>query len=269
MRCWTFVFFLLLFCSPAFAQTSMEGGARVAALGGAGTALAGDSWGYANPASWSTLAGRSVGFFATQAFGLEELRLGAAQYAEPFAFGTVALGARSFGFEDYRETHLNVGAARGFRLGTARHFHLGINLRYHRVSIPSYGSAGALALGLGGLVSVLPALDVGFHATNLHNPKLGTEELARTLALGLAYAPNARLRVVADLYKDVRFPLSLRAGIEVQPIEALSLRAGATTEPSRITTGVGFHLGRIVADVAAERHEVIGWSPAVAFGLQW
>ena len=102
------------------AQTSTESGARAAALGGAATALAHQAPGYANPASWATFAGRAVSFFASEAFGLPELRLGAAAYVEPTRLGTFAAGARTFGFEDYRELHFHAGVARGFRLGATR-----------------------------------------------------------------------------------------------------------------------------------------------------
>lgn len=252
------------------AQSSTEGEARAAALGGAATALTHTPTGYANPASWATFSGRAVSFFAFEAFGLSALRLATAAYVEPTALGTFAAGARTFGFDDYRETHLHVGFARGFSLGATRRFHFGLSLRYYRVSIPNYGKAGALGVGLGGLVEVWPSVQVGFQATNIHVPKFaGREELARTLALGLGYTPIEHVLVVLDVYKDVRFPLSMRAGVEVQPVAAFLLRIGATTEPSRFTTGVGVRLGKLVVDVAGERHAVLGWSPAVSFGLRW
>ena len=71
---------LVLAARPASAQQalSMEGGARVAALAGAGTALPGSAWGWGNPAGPATLGERAVSFYATQGFGLSELRLGAA-----------------------------------------------------------------------------------------------------------------------------------------------------------------------------------------------
>ncbi len=263
---------MLLLGSPhsGRAQSSIEGDARAAALGDAATALTHAPSGYANPASWATFSGRAVSFFAFEAFGLSALRLAAAAYVEPTRLGTFAVGARSFGFDDYRETHLHVGFARGVRLGSTRRFHVGLSLRYYHVSIPNYGKAGALGLGLGGLVEVWPSVQVGFQATNFHVPKLaGREELARTLAIGLAYAPVEQVLVVLDAYKDVRFPLSVRAGVEVQPVATLLLRAGATTEPTRFTAGAGIRLGKLVADLAGQRHAVLGWSPAVSFGLRW
>ncbi len=268
----SFLILMLLLGSPhsGRAQSSIEGEARAAALGDAATALTHAPTGYANPASWATFSGRAVSFFAFEAFGLAALRLATAAYVEPTSLGTFAAGARTFGFDDYRETHLHLGFARGFGLGATRRIHVGLSLRYYRVSIPGYGKAGTLGLGLGGLVEVWPSVQVGFQATNFHVPKLaGREELARTMALGLAYAPVEQVLVVLDVYKDVRFPLSVRAGVEVQPVAAFVLRAGAATEPSRFTAGAGVRLGKVVADVAGERHAILGWSPAVSFGLRW
>lgn len=248
----------------------MEGGARVAALGGAATALSGDVWGVGNPASWGTLPGRALAFFATEAFGLSELRLGAAQYVETTKLGAFAAGAKTYGFDDYREMQYVLGYANGFGLGTARRLYLGVSARYHAISIPNYGNAGTMGLSIGGLVSVLPMLNLGFQATNFHAPKLGDrEELPRTLSLGLSYLPVEQLLVAFDVFKDVRFPMSLRTGIEAHPVSALFLRAGATTNPTRFSAGIGLRLGLIAADVAGEYHEVLGWSPAISFGLQW
>jgi len=248
------------------AQTFMEGGARAAALGGAATALAQELSGYANPATWATVTGRGVAFFASQAFGLPALRLGAVAYVEPTRLGAFAAGARTFGFEAYRETHLHVGSARGFRLGTTRRFHLGVGVQYRHLAIPAYGQEGTFTANLGGLVAVHPGLLVGFHAANVLG---GGEDRVRSLALGLAYTPADPVLVVVDVYKDVRFPLSVRAGIEAHPVSALFLRAGATTAPARLTTGIGLRLGHLTADVAGERHEALGWSPAVSLGIRW
>ena len=261
---------LALLPAPLLAQTTMEGGARAAALGGAQTALRDEAAGYANPASWATLSGRAVTFLATQAFALPELRLGAAHYAEPTRFGTLAVGARTFGFDAYRETRLHAGYAAGLQPGTSRSLFVGAQVEYHRVAITNYGSAGTVGVALGLLIGIHPNLDAGIQARNLHAPALnGREELPRTLALGLAYRPHPTVRLLADVYKDVRFPLSVRSGIEVQLVPAFTIRAGAASEPSRLTAGAGLRVGRLFVDLAGEYQEVLGWSPAVSTGLRW
>lgn len=263
---------LLLCASPLRAQSSYElyGSARASALGYATTALATDAGGHANPAVRSARSTRVASFFARQSFGLAELRYGAAHIAEPTRWGTFSVGAGTFGFDAYREVHLNAGGARGFSLGTSRRLHAGVNVRYYHTSIQDYGSAGAVGLGVGLLVAVLPTLDFGAHATNVNAPSLTPgEDLPRTLAVGLSYAAAERLRVVADVFKDVDFPASLRGGVEARPVDVLALRAGVASAPNRFTAGAGVRLNRLRVDVAAEQHLELGWSPSASLAIVW
>jgi hypothetical protein len=247
-----------------------EGGARTLALGRAATGLDGDVWAHYNPSSWAGLEGRAASAFASQAFGLSELRVGAVAVAEPTRFGTFAGTARTYGFEDFRETHIGVGYARAVPLSASRAIHVGAALGYTAVSITDFGSGGALGLSLGALMEVLPDLDFGFHAYNLNRPELTEFDPLRSgLGVGIAYRPVEPALVLLSVDKDVDFPISFRGGVEVQPVDVLFLRAGFTTEPVRFSTGVGVAVGVLRADVAAERHEVLGWTPAFGFGVQF
>lgn len=256
----------------AHGQSSYDlfGSARASAMGYATTGLADDVGVHANPAARSAVARRVTVFFARQSFGVSELRYGAAHHTEPTPWGSVSLGAGTFGFDAYREVHLNVGVARGLALGTTRRLHVGLNARYYHTSISEYGSAGALGLNAGVLVNVLYTLDFGVHATNLNAPALVSDEaLPQTLSAGLSYRPENRLRIVADVFKDLDFPLSLRGGIELHPVPVLALRAGVATAPVRFTAGAGVVVDRLRADVAAEQHPDLGWSPSASLGVAW
>lgn len=269
---------ILLPAASTRAQTAvtMEGGARAAALGGAATALSRNAWGLANPAAWGTLQGRALSFYATEAFGLSELRLGALRYAEPTPWGTVATGARTFGYESYRETAFLLGYARAFRLSTSRRVHAGLAARYFRLSLGersdgvSYGSAGALSFSVGALVHVIPRLMLGAAATNVTAASYADgADLPQTLALGLAYRATDRFLVTADAVKDIDAALSVRAGLEVVPVPVLAVRFGASNAPARLTAGIGLRLRRLRARLAAERHRTLGWTPAAGLALQW
>ena len=247
-----------------------EGGARALALGRAATALEGDVWGHYNPASWATLPGRAGAAFASQAFWLSELRLGAVAVAEPTRWGTFAATARTYGFEDFRETHLGLGYGRALPVSASRVVHAGLHLRYHTVAISEFGSAGTLGVSLGALVEVVPNLQFGVLAQNVNRPQLSDlDPLQARLDVGLAYRPNPRALVVLAVSDDVDYPASFRGGIEVQPVDVLALRAGVTTAPVRFSAGIGVALGTLRADVAAERHDVLGWTPAFGLGVQF
>ena len=272
LRLLCLVALLLLGAGPARAQLVplAEGGARTLALGRAATALRGDVWAHYNPASPAALPGRAASAFASQAFGLSELRVGAVAYAEPTRWGTFAATARTYGFEDFRETHFGLGYARAVPISASRSIHVGASVGYTTVAITDYGSAGAFGISAGALMEVLPGLDFGFHAYNLNRPEFSQfDPLWSGLNVGLAYRPVEQALVLLSVDKDVDFPISFRGGVEVQPVDVLSLRAGFTTEPVRFSTGVGVAVGILRADVAAERHEVLGWTPAFGFGVQF
>lgn len=261
-----------LVAAPAAAQLTplAEGGTRALGLGGASVALADDVWGLGNPAAWATLEQGGAGLFASQAFGMPELRLAAAALAHPTRHGTLAASARTYGFEDFRESVFGLGAGRAVPLSPTRRLHLGLAARYTTVEIPGFGSAGALGLSAGLLTEVMPGLAFGAHALNLNRPALSSlDPLQARLDVGLAYHPTPVSLLVLAAGKDVDHPLSVRGGLETQPVEVLRLRAGFATAPTRFSAGLGVLLDRLRADVAFDRHEVLGWTPAFEMGVRW
>lgn len=253
----------------ASAQVSLQAGPRLMALGGGGTAVAGDLWGGSNPATWARLPSRRLGFFAGQAFELAELRLGAMRAAQPLPWMTAVVGAQTFGFDQFREHQFPVGVAREVMLGTTRALAIGAEVRYIHVSIPGYGSDGAVGLTAGVQGQVVRSLRVGVQAVNLNAPTLGSgDELPRLLQVGVAYHPQDAFQLVLDVVKEVLFPVSYRGGVEVRPVESLTLRGGIATRPTRFTSGLGLHVGRLTVHAATERHHVLGWSPAVGLFLR-
>lgn len=257
---------------PTHGQSTYDllGSARTSGLGYAATALTTGTGVQANPAAGALHRRRAVSFFARESFGLSALRYGAVYGTWPTAWGVAAGGASTFGGDGYRELHYSLGYARGIQIGTTRRVYLGVLGRYYHTQIDGYGSSGAAGIHLGILVALLPTLHFGAHATNVNGPSLVEgEALPQTLAIGLQYQATSQLLVVTDIRKDLDFPASVRAGLEVQPLSQLALRAGITTAPVRFTGGVGLHLGPLRAHVAAEQHAELGWSPSASLDVQW
>jgi hypothetical protein len=257
---------------PAHAQSAYDlfGSARADALGNSTTALVSAAGVHANPAARATVPDVEATFYAREGFSLSALRYGATHVTVPVAWGALSGGASTFGFDEYREVHLSGGYARSVQFGTARSVHLGLTARYHHTSIEGFGSAGAVGLNAGFVLTLLRSLRLGAHATNVNGGALvENAPLPRTLAVGLAYRALDRMRVLVDLFKDVRFPTAIRGGIEVHPIPILALRVGITTAPVRFTGGVGARLGPLRADVAAEQHQDLGWSPSASLRVRW
>jgi len=256
---------------PASAQSGMDqvGSARSLALGHATTALYGDVGSHSNPAA-AAEAPRLLQLFVYEAYGLAALRRGGASLTFPWASGALSGGIGTFGSDAYREWYGSLGAAYRFRPGTTRAVLLGARLRYYHTQITGYGQNGALGLSLGAQVRLLSTLHFGVSAMNINAPQIAeATDLPQVLAIGLAYEAAPGFQLVLDVMKDVDFPLSLRGGLEVEVVPALALRAGCTTEPVRFTAGAGLSVGRLSADIAAEQHQTLGWSPALGVGIRW
>lgn len=253
------------------------------ALGRAGTALEGEVWGEFNPAAWAALERNTADVFASQAFGISELRVVALAAAAPTRYATFAANARTYGFSDFRETRIGLGASRGFSLSASRAIDVGLSASMHNISIDGFGSTSTISASAGAQVDVLPALRAGLHARNVS--RIGRSEdsdlasplsTAPALAAGLAFRASEHALVVLDAEKDLDFPVAIRAGLEVWVINALAIRGGFATglsssdgAPTRLSGGIGVRSGMIHADIAAEYHETLGLTPAVSIGVEF
>jgi hypothetical protein len=261
--------FVLAFGFPTlvFPQT-VEGSARTIGMGGAGTALVEDVYGNLNPASRGGLGQTTVSFGGSQGFGLAELRTGEAAAGIRTAFGNIGLNAQAFGFDAYREMRFSLGYGKGVTLGSTRNFNIGAMVNYQQVSIPDYGSSAAVGLSVGVQLRMTDHVSLGMQASNVNRPKYAeNEDLARAMRVGISYMAAENMLFVLDVVKDVRFPVSVHSGFEFRPVSALAIRGGIATAPVRYSAGVGFKLGKIGADVAAQRHQTLGWTPALSLSV--
>ena len=267
-----------LLTGVAEAQVLPTGGVRALALGRTGAALQGEAWGHYNAAAWSALEGRRVGLMASQQFALGELRLLSLAAAQPVAFGgerafVAAATAETFGFEDYRETAVGLGAARAVSLGGRRVLHVGLHAEYLALSIPDYVSRGLFAVSLGVQGEVVEGLTLGLAARRLGHTAddLGAPaSMVPALAAAVAYRPSPVGLVTLGVEQDLGdHPVSFRGGVELLPVAVLALRAGFTTAPERFSAGAGLRLGGLRADLAVETHQDLGLTPAVEVGFAW
>jgi hypothetical protein len=268
---------LLAFCFLSAAMETraqaIHGGARSLAVGSAVTALDAQLSAWQNPASPAGLSQVTASFQAAQRFGIPDLLASGLALALPTRQGTLTLTGATFGLPSYREISLGSGFGRTMTFPEGILLRLGASVVHHRLSISGYGSRGATGVSAGALVLKDP-LVVGFRADNV----AGDRKLPRSLALGISFRPSPPALLLADFSKDLRHPPKLHAGVEIRPGESLVLRSGfgsslllqmPLSAHSTFSTGTGLILGDLTIDLAAERHEVLGWSPAVSIGLSW
>lgn len=264
--------FIALAMVPDAAYTQATLGARELSMGRATTALPESDWSlFANPAMISgTTSG--VSFFGVRYYGLDEITDLAVAIVLPSTIGSLALGAHRFGDDLYNESRLRIGYKKEYQ-----GFHFGLVANYNHLSIGGgYGSAGAIGLDVGIAAMIVNGLWLAAKAVNVNQPTYGeynglSEDLARDLSIGFSYQLSDLLLFSIEAVKDIRFPISYRAGIDAKILGNFRGRAGVTTEPVTFAGGFGLSGKAWAVNIGVQQHEnpVLGMSPAMDFSLSW
>jgi hypothetical protein len=235
-------------------------GARPVGMGGAFVALADNEWAIAyNPAGLARLDGDKVSaFYSPRPFGLAELSFASFALVHPTSPGSFGLLVNRFGFELYREVSGIIAYSNSYK----ELFSFGINLTYNSLAIKNYGSASVIGVDVGFLVTVSTGFRWGFFASNINAPTIGQakEKLPQMYSSGLSYSPIKGLLLDVDIVKDIRYPTLIRGGIEYEVVNAVSLRAGVGSDPTKFSSGFGVHYSLIHFDYAITTHPDLGLS---------
>ncbi len=267
---------VVLFLAVAF-STHFQGfagvdeepvGARRVALGGAIIGLRGDFWNmFSNPAGIAGLKNPTAGIYMERRYLLSQMNHGAFGFALPFQEKHYAgIEGSGFGFGGYNETRV----ALTYATVIADKFSLGVKANYTRTSIENYGSAGALHFDLGFHTQITKTFGAGFrvyNATQAYVNKPAGEKLPTLFTLGLAWQPSEKALLVADVEKNVNYPLSFRGGVEYMLAKSLKARVGFSTAPVNVTAGLGLVVNKFMIDFASSYHQQLGFTPHL--GLTW
>src|SRR4030066_1574615 len=233
-------------------------GAKQISMSNSDVALSNDVFSlFNNPAGLAQMNWRELGiYYSPSPFGFSELANGFIAYHEPFDFGSIGVGAMTYGFELYRENKISVG----FSYNYLNKFFAGAAVNLHTVSIENYGSDNTFYLNIGGLFYLTQYFRLGFSVQHLNRASFGNEKDN----IPLIYNPGFSYGVMEDLTfnlaveKDIRYNYSLRGAIEYYLLEYLSLRTGFSNEPSSYSAGIGINYSYFSLDYAFFTHTDLG-----------
>jgi len=251
-----FILIIVSISAPVFSQQNP--GAKQISLSNSDVSLSNDVFAlFNNPSGLSQMNWREVGVYYSPApFGFTELANGFIAYNEPFSFGSVSIGAMTYGFDLYRETKFLAA----FSYNYLNKFFGGIAFNVHNLSIQNYGSDISFYINAGGLAYLTDELRVGFSIHNLNRATFGKEDdqIPMIFNSGLSYDVLSELRINAAIEKDIRYPVSFLFGLDYDIIKYLSLRTGFSTEPSKYSTGIGINYSIFSLDYALFNHNDLG-----------
>jgi len=233
-------------------------GAKQISLSNSDVALSNDVFAlFNNPSGLAQMNWREVGVYYSPApFGFTELANGFFAYNEPFSFGSIGVGAMTYGFDLYRETKFIAA----FSYNYLNKFFGGITLNIHNLSIQNYGSDISFYINAGGLAYLTEQLRVGFSIHNLNRATFGKEDdqIPMIFNSGLSYDVLSNLKINAAVEKDIRYPVSFLFGLDYDIIKYLSIRTGFSTEPSEYSAGIGINYSIFSLDYALFNHNDLG-----------
>jgi hypothetical protein len=233
-------------------------GARAVAMNGAFTSVSNSSLAiFYNPAGLGQMKYRDFSVFYSPApFGLSELSTAAVTFAQPMRYGIFGAGIRTYGFELYRETNALLSYGNGYK----KKLFYGFNLNFYHLNIQNYGSAFSFGVDAGTMAYINKYLRWGFFGKNITGAKIGEsrEKIAQVYRTGLNYKPLNEAGLMLEIEKDVKYPVSVRAGFEYTLMDYVDLRAGVGNEPASFTGGIGINYNIFQLDYALYKSQDLG-----------
>lgn len=256
-----FLVILILWAVNLSAQfENTDVGARPTALGGAFTSLSDNSFAiFYNPAGLGQIKYREFSaFYSPAPFGLTDLSTASLSYSEPLSFGTVGAAFKTYGFDLYRENNFIVSYGNSYK----QKIFYGANINLYNLHIENYNNATAFGLDIGAMVYIAKFLQWGFIGKNITGTKIGEskEKIAQVYRSGFTFQPEDKIRVIGEIEKDVKYPISVRGGLEYSAIDFLDLRFGVGSQPSIFSAGIGLNYNLFSFDYAFTKSEDLGFT---------
>ncbi len=235
----------------------LPAGGRSLGLGSAFVAVAeGSESLLINPAGLSQTNNASLCLFYSRPFGLQELTYETFTAKVQTKLGNWGLGFQSFGNTLYRESTITVGWSHHVH----QRFYFGVGFRSARLRIEKYGSDNAFIFDTGCILKLTDQCQWGASIFNLLQSRIGKSEepLPQIMRTGICYKPFQGILLSAEMDKDVRYPIEIRAGAEIRPLSPLVLRFGFGREPDSFSTGFGLTWKYCIFDYAFTTHPLLG-----------
>jgi hypothetical protein len=259
----TLMILALIMCRcPVGVSQGAAVGSESAALGGICVVLQ-NPWSAAgNPAGLAGFGHLSLNTSLQQNYLMPEIGNYAFAVTAPVRKGTLGGIFRHYGFSSYLSE--TIGLAWGVDLGET--FCAGTALYYffHRAG-KEFQATHLVSYSLGLGVRVNDRLRFGFAGFNPFNTYFKSEpqgELPAIFMLGAVYAPSPSFQVMAEVRKDMDYPVEFILGGELRAKEKISLRGGMSLFPASFSAGAGLRLKKMTVEIAAFYHQYLGFTPS-------
>jgi len=259
---------LLINHSHFFAMENNGRGTKAIGMANAFVAVSDNCWAFNyNPAGIANIAAfQCSAFIVPEQFGLQELKTAALAAAAPLSFTTIGINLEKFGFDLYSETEFGLTLAKKIN----KNISAGLGFEYNRLDISRYGTAGSFSINGGLLAHIVECVNVGFSVHNITDATIGRicEKLPQMFNVGACWFPFHGLQVSIEMEKDIRFPSSIKLGIEKIVFDAIALRAGAANNPDKYSLGIAARYSFFEFGYAGYSHPDLGWTHQIELSFK-
>jgi hypothetical protein len=256
--------FYLVNSSPHLSAIENNGrGVTAIGMANAFVAVANNFWSIEyNPAGLAQLQeiGCSV-FIVPEQFSLPELRTMACVVGIPSALVSTAVRIERFGFDLYKETMVGIAMARMID----QNIFLGMCMNWNQLDIQTYGSLHYSSFDGGLLIRIIDNINIGFSLKNILIGRMSAADgsLRQQGLLGICWKPISDLLLSLEFEKDIRFPVSLKLGVEKKFLDVIALRTGIADNPDKYSVGIAIMYSCFEFGYAGYSHTDLGWTHQV------
>ena len=282
---------VMIFCLPIQSSAGLfedrYPSPRTTAMGGAGVAVANDVWAaYYNPAGLAQVKRPVIGTSYLRLFNVPFLRnfFGGAAYPLPGKYGTTSLTLQYFGV-NYKDADMSgeytFAFSHAFYLLKDIHSSLsfGYSLKAYHWSLGEslqegdLGSATTFGVDVGFLASIYSRTYLGVYFLNINSPQIGAytkHDLPQRIVVGLAYQPYDGVTTSLDFNRTIGVgDMQLWGGAEFNVFRNLFLRFGGTTNPNRMSAGIGLQFAQFKLDYALLTHSELGETHQMGLAVEF
>jgi len=259
MKLFLFLCFWIWTMSESKAQTdplTQAHGARSQGMGNTKLFLP-DSWTYFNNiGALDRIEETQIAAGFDSRFGIPELSTVGLGLGWKNDFGTIGLGISRFGGKLFNQQLLGVGFSN--TLGIVS---LGAKVDWFQTQMEGFGTGNAFIFSLGGIAELGPRFFLGANFSNLNRAKLSQiseQRLPTVVQMGFSYLSGESVRIIAEIEKDIELNPIVRAGIEYRLQEWIFLRTGISSNPARVSFGLGLRKDHFGFDYAYGQNTALG-----------
>lgn len=215
---------------------------------------------------WIEKSGASVGFenrYNLQA--LNQMAFGSAFVHKKL--GTFGLGASRFGADLFNQTRASLAWAKAFGIAS-----IGLEGQWYQVAAAEFPSRNHFLLNFGGLAHLTSKIHFAASISNVLQSKASDfqdEKLPTIGRAGLSFIPHSKVKLVAEVQKDLDQKAIYKAGIEYELVQKFWLRTGFSSQLQQASGGLGFEWRQLVFDYALASHPQLGWTHSIGISMKW